>query len=52
MKNGRLYNGDNLNQIYPLQKKSENFNWQEKAPSSLPGVLINKSKNYEKNSFT
>ena len=38
MKNGRLYNGDNLNQVYPLQKNSENFNWQEKAPSSLPGI--------------
>ena len=38
MKNGRLYNGDNLNQVYPLEKKPENFNWQEKAPTSLPGI--------------
>ena len=38
MKNGRLYNGNNLNQVYPLEKKSENFNWQETAPSSLPGI--------------
>ena len=38
MKNGRMYDGDNLNQIYPLNKKSKNFNWQEQVPRMLPGV--------------
>ena len=38
MKNGRMYDGDNLNQIYPINKKSKNFNWQEQIPSMLPGV--------------
>ena len=38
MKNGRLYNGDNLDQIYPLNKKSTNFTWQEEGPVSLPGI--------------
>ena len=38
MKNGRLYDGNNLNQVYPIRKKSENFNWQEDAPNSLPGI--------------
>ena len=38
MKNGRLYNGDNLDQIYPLNKKSTNFTWQEEGPISLPGI--------------
>tara|TARA_B100000575_G_scaffold201924_1_gene163648 strand:+ start:14077 stop:17445 length:3369 start_codon:yes stop_codon:yes gene_type:complete len=38
MKNGRMYDGDNLNQIYPLNNKSKNFNWQELRPSMLPGV--------------
>jgi len=38
MKNGRMYDGDNLNQIYPINKKSKNFNWQEQRPSMLPGV--------------
>ena len=31
MKNGRLYNGDNLDQIYPLNKKSKNFTWQDEG---------------------
>ncbi len=38
MKNGRMYDGDNLNQIYPLNKKSKNFNWQEQVPRMLPGL--------------
>ena len=38
MKNGRLYNGDNLDQIYPLNKKSTNFTWREEGPISLPGI--------------
>ena len=38
MKNGRLYDGDNLNEIYPLKKKSSNFDWQQTKPDSLPGV--------------
>ena len=38
MKNGRLYDGDNLNQIYPLKEKSKNFTWQEDGPNSLPGI--------------
>ena len=38
MKNGRLYDGNNLDQIYPLKQKAKNFDWQEDYPSSLPGV--------------
>jgi len=38
MKNGRLYDGNNLDQIYPINKKSNNFNWQENPPNSLPGI--------------
>jgi len=38
MKNGRLYDGDNLDQIYPIKQKSKNFDWQESYPNSLPGV--------------
>ena len=34
MKNGRLYDGNNLDQIYPINKKSTNFNWQENPPNS------------------
>ncbi|MBT7624036.1 MAG: amidohydrolase family protein, partial [Flavobacteriaceae bacterium] len=38
MKNGRLYDGDNLNEIYPLKRKSSNFDWQQSKPDSLPGI--------------
>ena len=38
MKNGRIYDGDNLDQIYPIKQKSKNFDWQESYPNSLPGV--------------
>ncbi len=38
MKNGRLYDGDNLNEIYPLKRKSSNFDWQQNRPDSLPGI--------------
>tara|TARA_B100001142_G_scaffold45550_1_gene41815 strand:- start:341 stop:1564 length:1224 start_codon:yes stop_codon:yes gene_type:complete len=38
MKNGRLYDGDNLNEIYPLNKNNSNFDWQQIKPDSLPGI--------------
>ena len=38
MKNGRLYSGDNLDQIYPIEQKAKNFDWQEEYPESLPGI--------------
>ncbi|MDG2476220.1 MAG: amidohydrolase family protein [Flavobacteriaceae bacterium] len=41
MKNGRLYSGDNLDQIYPIKQKAQNFDWQEKYPDSLPGINKN-----------
>lgn len=38
MKNGRLYNGSTLDEVYPRQKKADAFWWQEKKPSGLPGI--------------
>lgn len=40
MKNGRLYNGDTLDQVYPDQRKAGPFEWIHKGPNemSLPGV--------------
>ena len=38
MKNGRIYDGNNLNEIYPLKKKYSNFDWQQNKPDSLPGI--------------
>ncbi|TDI66734.1 MAG: amidohydrolase, partial [Bacteroidetes bacterium] len=42
MKNGRLYDANNLNEIYPEQKKLDNLWWQKSEPVNLPGVEINK----------
>jgi len=38
MKNGRLYDGNTLDEIYPRQKKAEGFWWQQEKPSGLPGL--------------
>ena len=37
MKDGRLYNADNLDEIYPKQIKAE-FNWKQITPMNLPGT--------------
>ncbi len=39
MKNGRLYEGDTLNEVYPEQRDAGPFPWHaEPEPSGLPGV--------------
>jgi imidazolonepropionase-like amidohydrolase len=38
MKNGRLYEGDSLNEIYPRTKALDASEWKAKQPSSLPGI--------------
>lgn len=40
MKNGRLYNGNTLDQVYPKQIEAGPFEWESSNPSqmSLPGV--------------
>lgn len=35
MKNGRLYEGETLNEVYPNVKKAPDFYWQTPAPSTL-----------------
>ena len=37
MMDGKLYDANNLNEIYPSEKKAE-FNWQQAKPLNLPGV--------------
>lgn len=39
MKNGRLYEGDTLKEVYPNQNKAPKFFWQEGMPTGLPGML-------------
>jgi hypothetical protein len=38
MKNGRLYEGDSLNEIYPRAKPLDASEWKAKQPGSLPGM--------------
>ena len=38
IKNGRVYNADNLNEVWPEEKKAEPFYWQTKKPEGLPGI--------------
>ena len=41
MKNGRLYEGNTLDEVYPRQQKAPVFDWQGAGPNGLPGVLSN-----------
>lgn len=38
IKNGKVYNADTLDEVWPEVKKAEKFNWQTKEPQGLPGV--------------
>ena len=38
MKNGRLYDGNTLDEVYPKSIKAEKFWWQTEKPAGLPGI--------------
>jgi len=38
MKNGRLYNGNTLDEVYPRKKKADQFWWHTQKPMNLPGI--------------
>lgn len=38
MKDGRLYDGNTLDEVYPMSRKTVH-NWQQSKPVSVPGVL-------------
>tara|TARA_A100000171_G_C2136409_1_gene150604 strand:- start:980 stop:4426 length:3447 start_codon:yes stop_codon:yes gene_type:complete len=38
MKNGRLYDGNTLYEVYPRKKKAGPFNWHTSKPVNLPGI--------------
>jgi Tol biopolymer transport system component len=38
MKNGRLYDGNTLDEVYPNAQKAVKFEWQKTMPTSLPGM--------------
>lgn len=39
MKNGRLYEGDTLNEVYPRQRALEEVWWQGREPEGVPGTM-------------
>ena len=38
MKNGRLYEGNTLDEVYPRKKKADTFYWHSAKPEGLPGL--------------
>ncbi len=38
IKNGRVYNSDTLDELFPEEKKAEPFEWLTKKPEGLPGI--------------
>ncbi len=38
MRNGRLYNAENLDEEYPRKKKADPFYWHTSKPEGLPGI--------------
>ena len=38
IKNGRIYDANTLDEVWPLEKKADSFYWQTKKPTGLPGI--------------
>lgn len=38
IKNGKVYDANTLDEVWPEEKKAETFNWQTKKPNGLPGI--------------
>jgi cytosine/adenosine deaminase-related metal-dependent hydrolase len=38
MKNGRLYEGDTLDETYPTPRKAPDLEWNSRAPVGVPGL--------------
>ena len=38
MKNGRLYDGNTLDEIYPTARKAPSFGSEQSAPEGIPGI--------------
>jgi Tol biopolymer transport system component len=38
MKNGKLYDGNTLDEVFPIKKKAEKFEWQSTKPENVPGM--------------
>ncbi len=38
IKNGRLYDGNTLDEVYPEQRKAPKFKWQDEGPGNVAGI--------------
>lgn len=38
IKNGKVYNANTLDEVWPVSKKADTFHWQTKKPENLPGI--------------
>ncbi|PTM03464.1 MAG: amidohydrolase, partial [Bacteroidetes bacterium] len=38
IKNGTVFKADSLDEVWPIEKKAEKFNWQTVKPTGLPGI--------------
>lgn len=38
MRNGRLYDANTLDEVYPRQQPAPNYYWQQNGPEGLPGI--------------
>lgn len=38
LKNGKVYDANSLDELWPTEKKAEVFHWQTKKPTGLPGI--------------
>ncbi|GAB4189262.1 MAG: hypothetical protein OHK0057_20940 [Thermoflexibacter sp.] len=38
MKNVRLYDANNLNEVFPRKKKADKFEWQSSKPENVTGI--------------
>lgn len=38
IKNGKVFDANTLDEVWPEEKKAEKFNWQTKKPNGLPGI--------------
>ena len=38
IKNGKVYNANTLDEVWPKEQKAESFSWQTKKPEGIPGI--------------
>ena len=42
MKDGRLYQANSLDEVYPNKRKAPYFEWHQMKPKEIPGIELKK----------